>query len=383
MAKTRIVIVGAGIVGVCTAYYLTEHPKYDPEQYEIVLLEAVRPASAASGKAGGLLSKSAFPHQIVPLSFKLHTKLAEQYNGAESWGFRFLQVVSVAGSNANSPDPTNKPDIPKDLDWIYREKISVCETLGGTNTYAQVQPYLFVHFLLRKVLERGATLITGKVEKIIGENDCATGVSYRPEGSDASAPLIDLTADKVVICNGPWASRLIPNMPLLALKAHSITLKPTRKVSAFALFTDFRISRSQYVSPEIYARKDEIFVAGEGGLEELPETANLVVPSPDQCEQLFENASQISEEIRGGKIQRKQACFLPVVDAPSCTGPFIGNTDVENLVLAVGHSCWGINNAPGTGFVVAELLMDGVVKSAKLKGLTPRDFFSAKAAVSN
>lgn len=381
MAKTRIVIVGAGIVGVCTAYYITEHPKYDPGKYEVILLEAVRPASAASGKAGGLLSKSAFPHQIVPLSYDLHAKLAEQYNGADAWGFRYLNVVSIAGSNANSPDPTNKPDIPKELDWIYREKMSVCETLGGPQTYAQVQPYLFVHFLLRKVLERGAKLITGKVEQVNGKDNTATAVSYRPEGSSKSDPLVRLEADKIVICNGPWASRLVPDMPLLALKAHSITLKPTRKVSAFAMFTDFRISRSQYVSPEIYARKDEIFIAGEGGLEELPETANLVVPTPDQCEQLFEHASQISEEIRGGKIQRKQACFLPVVDSPSCTGPFIGNTDVENLILAVGHSCWGINNAPGTGFVVAELLLDGEVTSAKLKGLVPKDYFSAKSTL--
>ena len=36
--KQHIIIVGAGIVGVCTAYYIVKHPKFDPEKFHITLI---------------------------------------------------------------------------------------------------------------------------------------------------------------------------------------------------------------------------------------------------------------------------------------------------------------------------------------------------------
>ena len=44
--KHHIIIVGAGIIGVCTAYYLVQHPKFDPEKYHITLIESKRVAGA-------------------------------------------------------------------------------------------------------------------------------------------------------------------------------------------------------------------------------------------------------------------------------------------------------------------------------------------------
>lgn len=95
--KHTIIIAGAGIVGCCTAYYLVNHPKYDPEKYRIVLIESKRVAGGASGKAGGLLALWAFPQQIVPLSFNLHQELSDKYNGEKEWGYRRLTTVSLEG----------------------------------------------------------------------------------------------------------------------------------------------------------------------------------------------------------------------------------------------------------------------------------------------
>lgn len=85
-------------MGVCTAYYITKHPKFSPETHHITILEARRPAGGASGKAGGLLAMWAFPQQIVPLSFQLHQELAEEYNGAAEWGYRGLKTLCVEGN---------------------------------------------------------------------------------------------------------------------------------------------------------------------------------------------------------------------------------------------------------------------------------------------
>ena len=97
VGKKHIVIVGAGIIGVCTAYYIVHHPKFDSEKYHITMIESKRVAGGASGKAGGLLALWAFPQQIVPLSFRLHEELSNKYNGSEEWGYRRLTTVSLEG----------------------------------------------------------------------------------------------------------------------------------------------------------------------------------------------------------------------------------------------------------------------------------------------
>jgi glycine/D-amino acid oxidase-like deaminating enzyme len=55
---THIVIVGGGIIGCTTAYYLTRHPAFSPSTV-VTILEAskVGVAQGASGKAGGLVAK--------------------------------------------------------------------------------------------------------------------------------------------------------------------------------------------------------------------------------------------------------------------------------------------------------------------------------------
>lgn len=54
--QADIVIIGGGIIGCTTAYYLSRHPLYNPETTKITVLEASASgvAQGASGKAGGL-----------------------------------------------------------------------------------------------------------------------------------------------------------------------------------------------------------------------------------------------------------------------------------------------------------------------------------------
>ena len=86
--KKNIVIVGGGIQGCTTAYFLTRHPKYDRTKHSITLLEATSIAAGASGKAGGLLALWAYPSSLVPLSFRLHAELAKEHGGDHRWGYR-------------------------------------------------------------------------------------------------------------------------------------------------------------------------------------------------------------------------------------------------------------------------------------------------------
>lgn len=455
--KKHIVIVGAGIIGVCTAFYLVRHPKFDPSQYYITIIESKRVAGGASGKAGGLLALWAFPQQIVPLSFQLHGDLSDEFNGAKEWGYRRLTTISIEGDigslasaetpattttsesvsveelpelintgsissedsdlsssnlSSNEQKPNKKPrrqmkknsirvndqsdmeidtniaKLPEDLNWINLEIVKDWNHVGGESATAQVHPYQFTTFLLRKCLETGSVeLIIGKVDDILFDEETTecNGVSYYPsstkltyENNDQSK--MELHGDQIVLTIGPWTSKILPDCPISGLRAHSITVAPKEPetISPFAIFTELKLSKTEFVSPEVYARKDEIYVCGEGDTSvPIPETTDDVEIVGEKCDELFNYVSKISDNLAGGKILKRQLCYLPVLDIPSSSGPLIGETNVTNLFLASGHSCWGINNAPLTGLLMSELLLDGELKSCDISALDPALYFDA------
>lgn len=422
--KKHIIIVGAGIIGVCTAYYIVKHKKFDPSKYHITIIESKRVAGGASGKAGGLLALWAFPQQIVPLSFELHQELSDLYNGSEEWGYRRLTTVSLEGDITKIPEeatdqadkedgeltiprkknakatknsfssssPRSRSKLPKDLNWINDKIIDSCSMLGDTDTTGQVHPYKFTSFMLKKAEEESKgslELILGKVSEITYsmETGVATGIKYRPTSLKSSEDkIVTLQGDQIVLSVGPWTSKILPDCPISGLRAHSITISPfeDQPVSPFAIFTELKMGPRSYISPEIYARQDEVYVCGEGdSAVDVPETTDDVEVVKSKCDELFKQVSKISPNLSRGHILKRQACYLPVLDVPSSSGPLIGETNVERLYLASGHSCWGINNAPGTGKIMSELLLDGEAKSANISGLNPSLYFDASVFVSD
>lgn len=39
--------------------------------------------------------------------------------------------------------------------------------------------------------------------------------------------------------------------------------------------------------------------------------------------------------------------------------PMIGPTDIRGLWLCAGHTCWGIQNGPGSAYLMSRYVMDG------------------------
>lgn len=386
----RIIIVGGGIVGVSTAHYLAEHRAFDPGEYEVILIEACSPACGASGKAGGLLSRTAFPKQIAPLSFRLHEDLANRFDGGKKWGYRKVMTLSVEGTAVMEDEeelPEDEIDedvgpsvLPKELDWLRPNVVEYCELLGGKDKFAQVHPYYFTTTLLQNLQDRGLVqLVKGRVNQIHGKAEGkATGVSY----VDSEGASHRLDANLVVITAGPWTSKLVETCPIVGMKVPSITVTPTRNVSPYCLFTEIGLRHGKRVSPEVYPRQNEIYICGESVNDALPVTADLITANEDVCQDLFRYGSALSKEIAEGQVKQKQACYLPVVDSPRCSGPFIGKTNVPNLLMSAGHTCWGINNGPVSGLLLSELILEGSVKSANVRSLEPRLFFDASVVLS-
>lgn len=377
-------------------------------------------AGGASGKAGGLLALWAFPSNIVPLSFSLHHELAKEHDGEKRWGYRRCHASQVEcqarlpSGLPNSKEQTKQTidgqrgdDVTKGLHKDHRKKIKkvgapddldcldtdeslvAYDNMGNPENTAQVHPELFTRSMAQLAEDKGVKIITGaRVSSITKSKDGGRveSVTYLKDGKEEQLPTTDC-----VVAAGPWTSRLLPSIPVTGARAHSVVIKSPKPISAYALFTSIAlpagfpaptpenakgstaaqqpIKRSQVVEPEIYARPDgTAYACGPtDSTVPLPLTTAEVEVDRARCEDIINQVRGISDELgKDGEVLARQACYLPQ------GGPFIGEVGgTKGLIVAAGHTCWGIQNAPGTGKLVSEIVLDGMAKSARLGGCDP------------
>ena len=127
------VIIGAGIIGVSTAYYLSDH-----QPPSTIHLVETAPAlfSSASGYAGGFLAKDWFAPTVTSLgalSFELHKKLADEHGGRAKWGY------STASSFGYVPSATSSGQKRGD-DW-YTLPLLIC-TMTSSAAYLFISSFI-------------------------------------------------------------------------------------------------------------------------------------------------------------------------------------------------------------------------------------------------
>ncbi|KAL1899912.1 hypothetical protein Sste5346_002778 [Sporothrix stenoceras] len=456
--QRHFVIVGGGVIGATTAYFLTRHPRYNRDLHRITLLEATATiAAGASGKAGGLLGLWAYPEELVPLSYRLHRELADEHGGAQRWGYRKVgcghiqaevsqvdldrRAAEVAAKKGEKGDAEEKKDIvdyakppiteetttvdakpeaqkkweklpkqdehaasllspsvlPPDLDWIDPTVVQSYDQMGVPGAYdtAQVHPYHFTTSMAALAAEKGVDIrLNAQVTKIDskGNDEAAAShtIEYLERSSSTTQTLADIT--DVVVAAGPWTGVVLPRTKVEGLRAHSVVWDAD--VSAYAVFTDVglppnyvpkhRLEAGQKrrrhrgrVDPEIYARPfSEVYACGEPDSSvPLPATADLVQSDDLQCADLVAYCSTFSPALAVAPIKATQACYLPRhIRFGDERAPLIGRTNTPGLWVASGHTCWGIQNSPATGCLMAEMLLDGEAKSADVSKFDPRKF---------
>ncbi|KAI1633696.1 FAD dependent oxidoreductase [Biscogniauxia mediterranea] len=382
-------------------------------------------AGGASGKAGGLLALWAFPQNIVPLSFRLHDELAKEHGGDKRWGYRRCwasqveckarippgfggntdvdPAIAAEGPSSKGLHKDHKKDTkvlkklgaPEDLDWLDTEvSLIAYEGMGTPENTAQVHPELFTRSMAQLAEDKGVKIITGA--RVTAINKSADGtrvesVTYEKDGTEQTHPTSDC-----VVAAGPWTRRLLPSVPVTSARAHSIVIKPPRPLSAYALFTAIALpagfptptpqtstssSRAGkppaplrgplIVEPEIYARPDgTAYACGPTDTTApLPPSNADVEVDAARCDDIAYQVAAISDELgRDGQVIARQACYLPQ------GGPYIGELggETRGILVAAGHTCWGIQNAPATGKLISEIIFEGAAKSARLGGCDPK-----------
>ena len=106
----RVVICGGGVIGACTAYFLSRRG------IDVIVVERTEVAAAASGKAGGFLALdwcAGSPlDALARRSFALHAALPNEIAG--DWGYR--RMTAYGGFVV--PERDARRHVPAELDWL-------------------------------------------------------------------------------------------------------------------------------------------------------------------------------------------------------------------------------------------------------------------------
>lgn len=364
----HVVIAGAGVIGLSTAYYLVK----DHDLESITLVDPTgRIAPAASGKAGGFLAldwndgTTAGP--LARRSFQLHQQLADDL-GAERIDYRRLSCVTIPVDAMRDSKPTGKKLA--NIEWAEGSSV---RSLGDTSTIAQVHPKKLCEALWEAVASR-SKLLKGSV----------VGASHAEDGSLQGATLSDgsvVDCDAVLFACGPWTSGA-----MLGIKYHSVVL-PTPRVYSQCVFF------SGAGDPEVYVRPDQTaYCTG------FPEAPRRVTEKPGEESldpkklQAIKESVKVASQVWSGETPEdttsavglgdvpvlEQACYLP--STPDGV-PMMGelSTDVcggRSCYVAAGHSCWGILMGPASGEAMASLIATGKSAVIDLEEFDPSRYQS-------
>ena len=381
----HVLIVGAGIHGLSTAYFLsTRH------HVRCTLIERSGSiAPGASSKAAGFLARhwndetptKALTHR----SFDLHQELADKL-GADKINYRRLHCVGVqvdpSMQKERVPASSKKPKKHQtvSLEWRpHTSAVSKVSDMGDEANIAQVYPRLLCQQLWKACQE--TDLVTLRKGTVVGtkHND------HKLQGAILDDGQI-VEGDALLYAAGAWVANI-----MYGIKGHSLIL-PTTRVLKQAIF--FESKQQQYGDPEVFVRPDQTaFISGwPGDVAKVTEQAGSETIEEEVVERLKEsvracmgyetNDDAIRSSIAVSEEPIKvQACYQPTTEDFI---PVMGKlsrraTDgADNVYIQGGHNCWGILLAPASGEAMASLMAMGKSSHVDLSPFTPGRFRNLK-----
>ena len=373
--SSRVVIVGGGIIGCATAYYLSR-----VGISEVTVVEREGIASGASGYSAGILTPYSGSNDpgllaLSAASLELHAKLADElpevtgidhgYDlkpylrcGFEEPGYvasqQFMADRIAEGLPAEWLSGSEAREV---CDWLSDEVVGACAT--------SIEPTVDSMLLTQSLLK--AAQIGGAETKI------GTAVGFSgPEGAPNGVKLSDGTiveADAIVLAMGPWTKEandwlgydipvepqkgelLYIHLPSDVIPAHAGTQTKTKhtiqgkppatmhNMDEGGVILTRRLSRTV-----LGATKED----GKGYDREISEYA---------WEFILPRVQRLTDRITKDSVTHHTACLRPM---PADGKPFVGKAPGrDNVYIASGHWSEGVHYAPLTGKAISDIATSG------------------------
>jgi glycine/D-amino acid oxidase-like deaminating enzyme len=352
MSKDRIIIIGAGMAGVATAYFLTQKG-----QKNIRLLEKGKIAGAQSTGRNAAILRTMIP---APLLNRLARQSAEFYHTPPE-GFSSEPLVNRVGVYLAAREEhietlrkwcDDNPEsglIQEDASSVYRQIPILAPGLTEV-AYKPDDGVLDVHAILQGFLRgatrAGAELCLGcEFKKLSVRDGRVTGVETSEGFMEAS---------KVVVANGGWASLSDPfngyALPFTPYRRHLLVTEPLPQVNP-------QWPVIWIVGEEFYFRPESggLLMSGCDTVKVTPEQGEITDHA--EVERIAAKAAHWLPSLADARVARAWAgmrTFAP--DDLFAIGP---DLRLQGLYWVAGMGGHGITCAPVIGTLAADWIADG------------------------
>ncbi|MDP6665862.1 MAG: FAD-binding oxidoreductase [Dehalococcoidia bacterium] len=356
-----VVIVGGGVIGCLTAYYLSRAGQ------KVTVVEADGVASGASGTSGGWLTPYSHANDpamlaLSPKSLALHRDLAAvlmEETGVDH-GFEetpYLRcaltedgVVELRAWQADRAAEGTR------MEWITQDDARqinpwlTAEIVGAlvSNDEPTLDSYRLTLSALQAAEKHGANIVSGRVIDLpVGERDGrVTGVKLE-DGTRISG-------GAVLLAMGPWTATgavwIKSPLPVSPQRGQMVYLAPPAKDEGPDLksgLTAVEISCSMI-------KKSLTDTTIGSTREDVGFDRSTTVEARDL---LLSQAARLCERVFAAPISGQTACLRPITPDGR---PYVGRAPKwDNVFVAAGHASEGIHYAPVTALAMSGLITEG------------------------
>ena len=353
--RADVVIVGGGMVGSATAYFLAR------KGVKATIIEKEGVGSFASGFAAGLLTPlngHGIPGPLEPLareSFRMHSYLADEVKAETGIDtqLRILPGIWVAFNEAEADEFLELFQLAQRLEefptrWLEGEEVRSLEPRVSPHVIRamcvegmmQVASYQYTLALAQAAQKYGASIRNGTVQGLRHSKGRVSAVMLETEEVDC---------EKLVLAMGPWSGQVenwlgIP-VPVGPLKGQIVRLE----MPGPPLEHVFYRSGGGYVS----SKHDGLIWVGTTeermGFDDRPTT--------EARESIMKGALEIMPVLSQARVAFQSACLRPVSEDDL---PIVGEVPGwDGVYMATGAGRKGILLGPAMGKAIAELVTTG------------------------
>ena len=230
---------------------------------------------------------------------------------------------------------------------------------GGTTVpYLQVEPYRYTLGLAQVAEKRGASFRQGEV------------VGFRTQGSRVTAAVLatgaEVMADVFVLATGPWSGRstswLGKAMPVLINREQCVRMEVSRRLPPYGLTAPNGVTIVPKVSGDV--------ILGHAGLADLQTSFDVSLTTEALKMKLLDEAVDLLPTLSDAKLVEQRGDFEAWSPPPKRIQPVLGrHPEWENAYIATRFGTLGMMMSPGTGRVMADLIIAGGRPPARFKNM--------------
>lgn len=363
MTSHEVVVVGGGIEGLATAWALTELGVTD-----VLVLERATLASAGTGKSSGVVRCHYGVSSLAAMALR-GTEVFEQANDLLGTDIGFNQCGYVVAVGPDNVEPFTasvraQQALGVDTRLVGADDVNglwpdvglddlaafAWEPRGGAgDAYSTAMAYAATARRAgaetRQMCCATALLVSG--ERVIG---------VRTEAGDVHA-------GTVVVAAGPWTPALVApygvEIPLRVHRESVLLVDPGQPLGGVPVFSD--LVRLQYVRPE---RSGQLLLG----------SSDLAVPHDADPDAYSNTADAADVETAIERFTHRfpkldpalSSTYAGCYDVTPDFNPVISATGVERLFVATGFSGHGFKISAAVGELMADLVVDGRSRSARV-----------------